>query len=90
MTLNTDKLSPIQREQLSKLILEFTADKDLIEAVKKIESSPMTTKNHYGRYMAILSPYSKDYVSLYVISEALKKIGANSQGMSDAIRIILG
>ena len=53
--------------------------------IKRIESSIPTTMNHYGDYMGLLSSFGDK-------KEAMAKIlilcGANSQGVTDALRFV--
>jgi hypothetical protein len=55
------------KAKIEGLISEFAKDKDILEAVKSIESGAKTTQNHYGRYMSALSPYTKDRVALHIV-----------------------
>lgn len=80
-----------ENKKVQGLINEFSKDKDILKAVDQIESSIKTTQNNYGAYMAFLSPYTKDKLSLYIISEALKLVqGVNIQGVNSALSILKG
>jgi len=59
--------------------------KDLEPLVREVEQSPMTTQNHYGDYMSILSQ-SGDADNKRFIALALIDAGANKQGVRDALR----
>jgi len=83
MTLDTNK-------KLSEAINTLSKDIDIIAIVKAIEGGIKTTKDNYGAYMQVLSPYSKDVTSLYIISEALKLAGGNVNGIQWACKILLG
>jgi len=59
---------------------------DLTEAMEKINNSPLTTRNHYGKYLAILTDL-KPLVGLGMAKALMIKAGANKQGVLDAARI---
>lgn len=68
----------------SALVAELAAD--LKPIVAEIEQSIATTKNHYGRYGAILSHLSGgDKLKTAVIFLAMQTAGANSQGLRDGL-----
>ncbi len=74
----------------AKRIGEFIEDlaKDLKELVQDTESSSKTTKNHYGKYMSILSQLSHgDKRTGEIVALALIKAGANQQGVKNALRL---
>lgn len=80
-----------ENKKFNILINEFSKDKDIIQAVKRIESGISTTQNNYGKYMAFLNPYIKDKLSLYIISESLKLVkGCNIQGINSALMVLKG
>lgn len=58
---------------------------DLEPLVRDIEDSPMTTQNHYGDYMSVLSQ-AGDSDNKRFIALALIDAGANKQGVRDALR----
>ena len=72
------------------LATDISNEPDIIKMVKEIEGRPATTQNHYGDYMAFLSPISKDRIVLEVMGMALVKVGANPQGIAWANRILVG
>jgi len=59
---------------------------DLTEAMEEINNSPLTTRNHYGKYLAILTDL-KPLVGLGMAKALMIKAGANKQGVLDASRI---
>jgi len=59
---------------------------DLIQAMQAINNSPLTTRNHYGKYLAILTDL-KPLVGLGMAKALMIKAGANKQGVLDAARI---
>ena len=59
---------------------------DLTELVKGINASPLTTRNHYGRYLQIISDL-KPQIGLKNAVRLLIKAGADRQGVTDASRI---
>ena len=77
-------------KKLNDVIVEFSKDSDIIDTVKRIESKPETTQNHYGDYMAFLTPFAGDPISFRVMSGALAMAGGNVLGIHSAIRIIKG
>lgn len=78
-------------KKVNMLISEFSRDKDIIQAVNQIESGIKTTQFNYGKYMAFLSPYNKDNLTLYIISESLKLVkGVNIQGVNWALKLLKG
>ena len=58
---------------------------DLKPQVAQIEQSITTTKGHYGRYMAILARYPKEYRKTLAL--LLLKAGANYEGLKWALRL---
>lgn len=55
--------------------------------VEKIEKSLPMTKNHYGKYMEILSLWEKENIRK-IMALSLVKAGANIQGVKDAMKIL--
>lgn len=55
--------------------------------VAVIEARIPTTRGHYGTYMAIIGKYADDPQQGLVLALALKKAGANPQGVDDAFRV---
>ena len=60
---------------------------DLIQAMQAINNSPLTTRNHYGRYLAILTDL-KPLVGLSMAKALMIKAGGNVAGISDACRVM--
>ena len=64
---------------------------DVVEQLKKlifeIENSIPTTKNHYGRYMVILSKY-QDKQKQTGLAKILIALGGNEQGITDALGLV--
>ena len=60
---------------------------DLIQAMQAINESPLTTRNHYGKYLSILTDL-KPLVGLSMAKALMIKAGGNIAGISDACRII--
>jgi hypothetical protein len=72
--------------QQAKLIDDLA--NDFAPIVKEIEASIATTKNHYGRYGALLSSLSKgNKVHAKVFSLALTKAGANVEGVTNGFNL---
>ena len=60
--------------------------KDFIPIVAKIEHGMEITKDHYGRYMQLLSGAESKNMLVYILIKA----GANSYGVSWAYKLITG
>lgn len=75
----------VKNTALNELIGELA--NDLAPTVSAIEQSPMTTKNHYGRYMALLSELGDNPNHKRLIALALIDAGANQQGVKSAMQI---
>ena len=60
---------------------------DLTEEMEEINNSPLTTRNHYGKYLAILT-YLKPLVGLGMSKALMIKAGGNVAGISDACRVM--
>ena len=60
---------------------------DLIQAMQAINESPLTTRNHYGKYLSILTDL-KPLVGLSMAKALMIKAGGNIAGISDACRIM--
>ena len=60
---------------------------DLIQAMQEINDSPLTTRNHYGKYLSILTDL-KPLVGLSMAKALMIKAGGNTAGISDACRIM--
>jgi phosphoenolpyruvate-protein kinase (PTS system EI component) len=59
--------------------------------VKEIEASMMLTQNHYGKYMDVILTLGGDTkAQRQLIACGLKAAGANTNGVSDALKICLG
>ena len=63
--------------------------KDLENLIKWLHKAPMTTRNHYGRYLPILQDLKKQ-VGLKIGKELMIKAGADKQGVLDAGTILKG
>jgi hypothetical protein len=73
-----------QREKETKLIMELA--EDFAPFVKDVENSIATTRNHYGRYGAMLTRLSKGSKrNATIFAYAMIQAGANGQGVSDAL-----
>jgi len=59
----------------------------LREGVAEIEARRPTTRGHYGLYMAIFGQFAEDIGQAHILAMALKKAGANAQGVDDALRV---
>ena len=82
-----------QKKRVEEIINSLAVDPSVIAAVHDIENDIPTTKNQYGRYMAILTPLSRDGNGngrLYVMAQALIRAGANKEGVSSAVGILNG
>jgi hypothetical protein len=91
--MTTQTLTQTEKTQLEKInayIEVLSTDPDIVETVKRIESGIKTTQGNYGRYLQFLTPFAKDTVTLYTISRALIKAGADEYGVSWACRLIKG
>jgi RNA binding exosome subunit len=79
------------RAKISGSIESLATDADIIALVKEIEGRTMTTKGHYGEYMRVLTQWGNDNKTmLFIVSEALKKAGANAYGVDWVVKIITG
>tara|TARA_R100000808_G_scaffold918_6_gene4399 strand:- start:10905 stop:11168 length:264 start_codon:yes stop_codon:yes gene_type:complete len=63
---------------------------DLRPLVQEIESSQVKkTKNHYGKYLMILSKYAKGNPEhAVIIGKALQRAGANLAGLNSALNLV--
>lgn len=77
-----------QREKLEEAIQKMVDDPDIIALVRSIEGGVKATRGNYGRYMAALSPFARDRISLFVISRAMLRLGADPYGVQWAIKLI--
>ena len=84
---NTIPTSSLTEEQKTKLIDALGKEMvdELIQAINKIESSPPTTKNHYGAYMQILSKFGANKI---LMANLLILMGANKEGVKDALKLV--
>jgi len=79
-------LNPTQQ----KFVDDFAADPEIQQLVKDIEAKPATTRNHYGDYGAALSTLSGGRkIVAQLLGLAFVKAGANVQGVSDALTLLL-
>lgn len=78
------KKSEMNEKQIA-LIQDLASD--FTEFVEKTESGIKTTKNHYGKYGAMLSRLAngnRQYAQIYAL--AMIEAGANVQGVNDALK----
>jgi hypothetical protein len=76
-----------QKLKLEAAIDDLARDPDIKKIVADIEGRIKTTKGHYGDYMSFLTNF-KDRTSLYIMSQALLKAGADQEGISGALMIL--
>jgi len=73
-----------QEEKETELIISLA--EDFAPFVKEVEASIPTTRNHYGRYGAMLTRLSKGSKrNATIFAYAMMMAGANGQGVSDAL-----
>lgn len=60
---------------------------EITEIVQHIESSPKTTKDHYGKYMGAIAMLNKSRIKKSVAAELLILGGANSNGVKSALML---
>jgi hypothetical protein len=78
-----------QKERLEKAIQQMADDPDIIQIVKAIQGEMIpTTKGHYGRYMVVLLPFARDRVSLFVVTRAMLRLGADPYGIQWAVKLL--
>ena len=77
------KISEEQKIKLIEVLGKEMVD-ELIKTVNKIETGIPLTKNHYGAYMAILSRFGSNKI---LIGNLLVLMGANRQGVQDALKL---
>ena len=89
----TPRLTPIDMESKKRELEQKLRDNlgneyvDSIKAdVTKIESSMPTTRGHYGEYMALLSKFPAE--NRKSLATMLFVLGANQQGLGDALKIV--
>ena len=79
-----------QKAKLEELIAEFAKDSDIQKLVTQIEAKPETTQHHYGDYGAAIAHISKgSKTAAYVIKEAMKRCGGNSQGIDNGFSLFV-
>jgi len=61
---------------------------ELIEMVKNVEKKPLTTKNHYGNYMHLLSVLIDEGINIDMAKALLIKANGNVCGINDAYKCI--
>ncbi len=61
---------------------------ELIEMVKNVENKPLTTKNHYGNYMHLLSVLVGEGIEIKIARALLIKADGNVDGINDAYKCI--
>lgn len=75
-----------KKEQREQLIKDLAGD--FAPFVKDVESSLATTRNHYGRYGAMLTKLSKgNRGHALIFASAMIAAGANGSGVNDAISV---
>ena len=60
----------------------------MVHAVRAVEESPATTKNHYGNYMAIISGAGPSKTQQEFFAVALVHAGASPEGVEAALRLV--
>ena len=60
------------------------------EAVKLVNSKPLTTQDHYGDYMQILQMFADKPAVMLIFADAMIKAGGNTKGIMSALKIIKG
>ena len=69
-------------------VIDSIAD-DLKPDVQAIESSVKTTKDHYGRYLSILTTFKdKGDNFVLIVANSLIKAGANKAGVTSALGVL--
>ena len=71
----------------TKAVEELTADQEMQELIKSIESNPVElTQNHYGTYMGLISkgttPFTQTMIALKLFAN-----GANASGVLTALKL---
>ena len=61
---------------------------EIIEMVKNVEKKPLTTKNHYGNYMHLLSVLIDGGINIKIARALLIKADGNVDGINDAYKCI--
>ena len=79
MTIEQQTMKPSQMAMIDEVVEE------LRPAVTAIEARLATTRDHYGDYMQMLSPYPREQRSTIAI--LLLKAGANQAGVRWAMRL---
>ena len=69
---------------------EFAKDEDIKLLVTHIEKGIKTTKGHYGKYMQLLSKFSKEKAFCIGMARGLKRLGANAYGVDWALKLTIG
>ena len=78
-----NKIRTTEKDNQLKKIIGKDGFNQLIKSVTNIEDGIPTTRNHYGKYMGILSPFSnKNEIAMLLIY-----LGANKEGVIDALKI---
>lgn len=81
----------VENSVIESAINELAKDTDILALVKSIESGVKTTKGNYGRYMQVLGQWGNgSKTMLYVVSQALKRAGADSYGVDWAVKLLNG
>ncbi len=72
------------------ILLDGLAE-DFRPIVSKIEKSPPTTQNHYGRYMELISSLGKgEKKQSMLFAAAMIQAGGNRAGIASAMKILFG
>lgn len=76
-----------QEQQLAELKKLVDLVRPEIEPlVKRIEAGPMTTQDHYGDYLQVISVFPQDHQKFIVV--ALLHCGANRNGVASAAMVM--
>lgn len=60
---------------------------EIQEIVQNVESSPMTTKDHYGGYMGAIALLNESRIKKSVAAELLILGGGNQAGVNNALML---
>ena len=61
---------------------------ELVQMVQDIENKPLTTQNHYGNYMHLLTVLIGEGMDKSVCALLLLKANANPQGVKSALKCL--
>ena len=79
-----EPFTPEQKARAYQMLQEVVVE--MKPVVANIEKSPLTTKDHYGDYMAFLSKVPKEQIKTFGM--VLIKAGANPSGVGWAIKLL--